>query len=122
MGKVFVVTDSPLPSQLLHSHFQHKVDMTQGYMKDDIRYSIILLRRVVVLPIVGHLAPFTVNFIETIRHVNIPLNWATTLSENLCDQLRMIKDKKKFYMTSYVVYLLATRVTNYPRLYKKVSM
>ena len=90
-------------------------------MKDDIGYSIILLSRVMDFPAAGHLAPFMVNFIETIRRTKIPLDWATTLSENLCDQLRMVKDKKKFYMTSYVVYLLAD-ATNYPRLYKKVSM
>ena len=85
-------------------------------MKDDIRYSIILLSRVMGLPAMGHLAPFMVNFIETIRHTKIPLDWATTLNENLCDQLRIVKDKKKFYMTSYMVYLLAARATNYPRL------
>ena len=33
----------------------------------------------------------------------------------------MVKDKKKFYMNSYVVYLLAARATNYPKLYKKGS-
>lgn len=100
----------------------NKVDMTQGYMRDDIRYSIILLSRVIGFPIIGHLAPFMVNFIETIKHAKIPLDWATTLSKKLCDQLRMIKDKKKFYMTSYVMYLLATRATNYLGLYKKGSM
>ena len=63
-----------------------------------------------------------VNFIETIIHTKIPLDWATTLSENLCDQLRMVKDENKFYMTSYMVYLLPARETNYPRLYKKGSM
>ena len=99
-----------------------KVDMTQGYMKNDIGYSIILLSRVMGLPTVGHLAPFMVNFIKTIRHTKIPLDWATTLSENLCEQLRIVKDKKKFYMTSYMVYLLVARVTNYPSLYRKGSM
>ena len=64
-----------------------KVNLSRGYMKDDIGYSIIPLRRVMGLPVVGHLAPFMVNFIETIRHTKIPMDWATTLSENLCDQL-----------------------------------
>ena len=96
--------------------------MTQGYMKDDIRYSIILLSRVMGLPVVGHLTPFMVNFIETIRHAKMPLDWATTLSENLWDQFRMVKDKKKFYTTSYMVYLLVARAANYPRLYKKGSV
>ena len=99
-----------------------KVDMTRGYMKEDIGYSIILLSRVMGLPVAGHLSTFMVNFIETIRTTKIPLDWATTLSENLCEKLGAFKDKKKFYMTSYIVYLLATRVTNYPSLYKKGNM
>ena len=85
-------------------------------MKDDIGYSIILLSKVMGLPVVVHLAPFMVNFIETIRHAKMPVDWTTILSENLCDQLRIVKDKKKFYMTSYVVYLLAARATDYLRL------
>ena len=100
----------------------NKVDMTRGYMKDDIKYSIILLSRVMGLPVAGHLVPFMVNFIKTIRHAKIPLDWATTLSENLCEQLKTVKDNKKFYMTFYMVYLLVARATNYPKLYKKGSM
>ena len=34
----------------------------------------------------------------------------------------VVKDKKKFYMTSYMVYLLVARVKNYPSLYKKGNM
>ena len=78
-----------------------KVDMTQRYMKEDIGYSIILLSRVMGLSVVGHLSTFMVNFIETIKQAKLPLDWATTLSEKLCEQLRMVKDKKKFYVTSY---------------------
>ena len=99
-----------------------KVNLAQGYMKDDIGYSIILLSRVMGLPVAGHLAPFMINFIKTIRHAKIPMDLATKLSENLCDQLKIAKDKKKFYMISYVVYLLVARVTNYLGLYKKGSI
>ena len=96
--------------------------MTQGYMKEDIGYSIILLRRIMGLPAVGHLNTFMVNFIEIIRQEKIPLDWATTLSENLSEKLRMVKEKKKFYMASYMVYLLAVRAINYPSLYRRDSM
>ena len=96
--------------------------MTRGYMKEDIGYSIILLSRDMGLPVVSHLSTFMVNFIETIRQERISLDWATTLSENLCEQLRVMKDKKKFYMTSYLVYLLVVRATNYPSLYRRGSM
>ena len=34
----------------------------------------------------------------------------------------MVKDKNKFYVTSYIVYLLAARATNYPNLYKRGNM
>ena len=60
-----------------------KVDMTRGHMKEDIDYSIILLSRIMGLPTAGDLSAFMVNFIETIRIVRMPLDWATTLSENL---------------------------------------
>ena len=40
----------------------------------------------------------------------------------MCEKLGVVKDKKKFYMTSYMVYMLATRVKNYHSLYKKGSM
>ena len=61
----------------------NKVDLARGYMKDDIGYPIILLSRVMGLSAAGHLAPFMINFIETIKHAKIPMDWATTLSENL---------------------------------------
>ena len=71
----------------------NKVNLARGYMKDDIGYSIILLSRVMGLPVAGHLAPFMINFIETIRNAKIPMDWATALSEKLCDQLQAVKDK-----------------------------
>lgn len=90
-------------------------------MKEDIGYSIILLSRVMGLSVAGHLSTFMIKFIETIKMTRMPLDWATTLSENLCEKLRMVKDKK-FYMTSYMVYLLAARVIDYPGLYKRGNM
>ena len=99
-----------------------KVDMTRGYMKEDIGYSIILLSRVMGLSVVSHLSTFMVKFIETIKTTKILLDWATTLSENLCEQMRMVREKKKFYMMSYIVYLLKARATDYPRLHKKGNM
>lgn len=93
-----------------------------GYMKDDIGYSIILLRRVMGRPETDHLSTIMVNFIETIKTKKMSLDWATTLSENLYGKLGEIKDKKNFYMTSYMVYLLIARAKNYPELYKIGNM
>ena len=62
-----------------------KVDMTRGYMKEDIEYSIILLSRVMGLLVAGHLNIFMVHFIDTIKMEKMPLDWASTLSENLCE-------------------------------------
>ncbi len=63
------------------------MDMTRGYMKEDIVHFIILLSRVMNLPIARHLNVFMVNFIETIKMTKMPIDWTTTLSENLCEQL-----------------------------------
>lgn len=96
-----------------------KVDITRGYTKEDIRYSIILLSRVMGLPTSGHLNIWMVHFIETIKTTKMPIDWALILSENLDEKLVIVKNNCKFYMTSYLVYLLAARATDYPGLFKK---
>ena len=50
------------------------MDMTRGYMKEDIGYNIILLSRVMGLLVARHLNSFTVNFIETIKTTRMPLD------------------------------------------------
>lgn len=60
-----------------------KVDMTQGYMKDDIGYIIFLLSRVMGLPVVGQLQTWMVHFIETIKTTKILIDWAIILSDYL---------------------------------------
>lgn len=57
--------------------------MIRGYMKDAIRYLIILLSRVMGLPTMGHLQTWMVHFIETIRTTKMPIYWATILSDKL---------------------------------------
>ena len=99
-----------------------KVDMTRGYMIEDIGYSIILLSRVMGFAAARYLNIFMVYFIKTIKMTMMPLNWASTLSENLCEQLEAVKNKRKFYMTSYLVYLLATREMDYLGSYKRGSV
>ena len=93
--------------------------MTRGYMKDDIRYAIVLLSRVMSLPTVGHLQTWMVHFNETIRTVKMSIDWATILSDNLDEQLVVIKTSPHFYMKSYILYLLAAKTTNYMGLYRK---
>ena len=117
-----IIQSSYLIEKPPRGRITRKVDMTRGYMKEDIGYSIILLSRVMGLLVASRLSTFMVNFIETIKMAKMPLDWATTLNENLCEQLGVVKDKKKFYMTSYMVYLLAARATNYPKLYKRGNM
>lgn len=96
--------------------------MTRDYMKDDIRYSIIILSRVIGLPTSGHLNIWMVHFIETIKTEKMPIYWASILSENLDEQLVIVKNNQKFYMTSYLVYLLDARATNYLGLFKRGSI
>lgn len=80
--------------------------MTRQYLKDDSGYSIVLLNRAMGLPIVGHLQTWMVHFIDTIRTIEMPLDWATVFSDNLDEQLILVKIDPHFYITSYMVYLL----------------
>ena len=73
-------------------------------------------------PTLGNLNIWMVHFIETIKMVKMKLDWASILSKNLGEKLVAVKNNKRFYMTSYLVYLLAARATYYPGLYKMGSM
>lgn len=96
--------------------------MTRGYMRDDIRYSIILLSRVMGLLASRHLDIWMINFIETIKTTKMPIDWASILSENLNEKLVVVKHNHKFYRTSYLVYLLVARGKFYPGFLKRGSM
>ena len=63
-----------------------------------------------------------VHFINTIRMVKMSIDWATILSDYLHEQLIAMKADPRFYMTSYMVYLLEVRTTYYLGHYKKGSM
>ena len=91
-------------------------------MKDEIGYSIVLLSRIMDLPVVGHLNIWMVHFLETIRMTKMPIDQAKILNENLDEQLVAVKTDPRFYMTSYLVYLLAARTMDYPGLFKRGSM
>ena len=47
---------------------------------------------------------------------------ASILSENLDEKLVIVKNNFKFYMTSYLVYLLMARDIDYLGLFKRGSM
>lgn len=96
-----------------------KVDMTRGYMKDDFKYTIVLLSWVMAILENRHLNIWMVHFIDIIKIAKMPIDWATILSDNLHEQLVGVQVDPIFYMTSYMVYLLAARMTNYLGLYKK---
>ena len=52
----------------------------------------------------------------------MPIDWATILSENLDEQLVVVKNDLRFYMTSYLVYLLAARTIDYLGLFKRGNL
>lgn len=91
-------------------------------MKEDIGYSIILLSRVMGFLAAGHLNIFMMHFIEMIKKEKMPIDWASTLGDNLGEKLVETKNQRKFYMISYLVYFLVTRATDYPGLYNRGSM
>ena len=80
-----------------------KVDMTQGYMIDDIGYSIVLLTKVMGVLTIIHLETWMVHFIETIKTRNLLIDWPTIISNNLDEKLIQVKSDHWFYITSYIV-------------------
>ena len=83
-----------------------KVNMTRGYMIDNIGYSIFLLIRTMGLLIENHLEMWMVHFIETIRIGKMPIDWAMILNDSLDEQQIFVNSSPYFYMTSYIVYNL----------------
>ena len=69
-----IVQSSSIINTTHLGHRLGKVDMNRGYMKDDIRYVMVLLSRVMGLPVVGHLQTWMVNLIETIKIENMPID------------------------------------------------
>lgn len=67
-----------------------KVDMTRGYIIDDIGFSIDLVSRAMGLPTTSHLETWMVCFIETINTCKIPINWAMILNVNLDKKLILV--------------------------------
>ena len=96
--------------------------MTRGYMKDDIEYSIVLLTKIIGSPVAGDLNIWMIHFIETIRTKKMQIDWATMQSKKLDEQLVAVNNDPKLYMTSYLVYPLASMTTDYPWLFKKGSL
>lgn len=69
-----IIQSSYLIEKTPLGHKAGKVDMTRGYMKEDIRYSIILFSRVMGLPASGYLNIWMVHFIETIKTTKMPID------------------------------------------------
>ena len=85
MESSFLIDNTPLGC------IEGKVDMNRGYMKYDIGYLIVLLRKVMGLPLVGNLLTWMGHFIETITTTKTPIDWATMLNDNLDEHLVAIK-------------------------------
>ena len=50
-------------------------------------------------------------FIEKIMTGNVMMNWLRKISDKLDTQLRNLRKTKQFYMSSYMIYLLARKYT-----------
>ena len=62
-----------------------------------------------------------VYFIEKIKAFE-SIDWGALVSNSLNDHLVRVLTEPKFYMTSYIIYLLAVQHPNYPRLTKRGNM
>ena len=90
-------------------------------MRVEIGYCIVLLSRVMGLRSGGYLETWMVQFIEWIKASN-PIDWGTSLSNSIHDHLVSVLIEPKFYMPSYIVYLLVPQHPNYPKLTKRGNM
>ena len=98
-----------------------KVDYSRGYMKAKIGYCIVLLSIVMGLVSGGYMDNYMVHFIEQIRASNL-IDWGSLLSDSVHRHLIVVLMEPKFYMTSYIVYLLVAQCPNYSGLTKRGSM
>lgn len=69
-----IIQSSFLIDRTSVGHRARKVDMTRGYMKDDVRYSIVFLRKIMGLPVARHLHIWMVHFMETIKKIKMPID------------------------------------------------
>lgn len=68
-----------------------------------------LLSKVMGLPTTAFFEEWMFYFIKEIIWGKTKLHWAKMISENLHNQLMVVKKSSKFYMTSYLVYLLVEK-------------
>ena len=54
-----------------------------------------------------------VHFKETIKRGGFLIEYTTIITNNFDEKLILVKLDPRFYMTSYIVYLLTTRPTDY---------
>ena len=55
---------------------------------------------------------FQPSFVEQVMKEGDKIDWVGLISDNLNEQLMNLEHTRKFYMSSYVIYMLARR-TNY---------
>lgn len=77
--------------------------------KEDAKDLITMLSRVFGYPNAGDFYPWMVKFILTIFDKKI--DWTTLISDNIHEQLKSVLETNKFYMTSYLVYMLDSQAT-----------
>ncbi len=88
--------------------------MPQDYMVSNVEYTIFLLSYVKRRPLGKFLEPWMVHFIVTKYSRKQKIDWTI-----IHDQLIMVKDDLKFFMASYIVYMLVSK-SNQPILSKRM--
>ena len=80
-----------------------------------------MLSHVMGLASASYLESWMVYFIEKIK-ASESLDWGSLVSDSLHDYLVRVLTEPKFYVTSYIVYLLLAQCPNYAGLTKRGSM
>lgn len=76
---------------------------------EEINDLITLLRKLIGLPTSSIFEEYMWYFMEEILRGEEKFHWVKLISDNIHNQIFLVKKTKEFYMTSYLVYLLAIK-------------
>lgn len=83
------------------------ISLPRSDFKEDVRYMITLLSRVKGLLVSSNFQEWMYEYIKIIKRKKKHVDWGTQISDEIHEQLINVQSTLKFYMTSYLVYVVA---------------
>ena len=71
---------------------------------------VMMLSRIFVMPYSYRFESWMWYFVEQVMEEGDKIDWAGHISDNLNEKLMNLEHTRKFYISSYVVYMLALRI------------